>query len=131
MEIKSIEMKHRTYSHICKKERPSKYGAGIFFILLGISLLIATNDLLHLGSVSDYFTWQTILVFMGTLFIFNCHFIVGLLFISGGIWFLLDKYYIVIPDFIRNLYWPSIIILIGFSYLISSFFKKGDDQLNY
>ncbi|HOU00986.1 MAG TPA: hypothetical protein PLL94_00640 [Bacteroidales bacterium] len=97
---------------------------GIFLIVLGLALLVATNDMLHLGSIKEYFTWQTVMVFIGVLLLLNLHFIPGLLLIAGGVWFLLDDHFEEIPALIKTLYWPAVMILLGISFIISSFFKR-------
>ncbi len=97
---------------------------GLFLILLGVALLVATNDLLGLGGVSDYFTWQTVLIFIGVLLLLNLNFTGGILFIAGGFWFMVDKLSLELPEYFDKIYWPSVIILIGLGYIISSVFKR-------
>jgi hypothetical protein len=116
-------MRHRDYNHPRNLERHPQLGIGLFFILLGVALLVATNDLLHLGSVSNYFTWETALIFIGLLLLLNLNFTGGLLMIAGGIWFMLDDIFIVTPEFVKTIYWPAVIVLIGISFIISSIFK--------
>jgi len=104
-------------------EHHPQMGIGLFFILLGVALLVATNDLLHLGSISSYFTWETALIFIGLLLLLNLQFTGGLLMIAGGVWFLLDDIFIVTPDIIKTVYWPGVIVLIGLSFILSSVLK--------
>jgi hypothetical protein len=117
-------MRHK-YHHLRNREHHPQVGIGLFLIVLGLSLLIATNDLLNLGSVSSYFTWQTALLFVGVLLLLNMRFIGGILLISGGIWFLMDDIFIVTPDIVKTLYWPAVIVLIGLAFIVSSFFKRN------
>jgi len=107
------------------REHHPQVSFGLFLILLGLALLIAINDLLGLGSVSEYFTWQTVLIFIGVLLLLNLNFTGGLLLIAGGTWFMLDEYSIELPDIIQTVYWPSVIILIGLGFIISSFIKRN------
>jgi len=116
-------MRHRDYNHTSRMEHHPRIGIGLFFILLGVSLLIATNDLLHLGSVSNYFTWQTAMVFIGMLLLLNLHFTGGVLMIAGGVWFMLGDIFVVTPDIIKTFYWPGVIVLIGISFILSSLFR--------
>jgi len=109
-------MKHR--------EHHPRVGIGLFFIVLGLALLVATNDLLHLGNIKDYFTWETAMIFVGLLLLLNFQFIGGLLLIAAGGWFILEHYYSNIPDIIRTVYWPGVIMLLGVVFIISSFIKK-------
>ena len=99
-------------------------GIGLFLILLGLALLVATNDLLNLGSVSSYFTWQTALIFIGLVLFVNLNFVGGIMLVSVGTWFLLDDLSPDIPQIVRTMYWPGVIILVGLSFIISSLFKK-------
>jgi len=109
-------MKHR--------EHHPAAGIGLFFIVLGLALLVATNDLLNLGSTSEYFTWQTALVFIGVLLILNFRVIGGIILISIGTWFFLQHYYFDIPQTLKAIYWPAVIIIIGASFILSSLFYK-------
>ncbi len=116
-------MRHRDYRLSEKMEHHPRLSIGLFFILLGVSLLVATNDLLHLGGLNNYFTWETAMIFIGLLLLLNLHFTAGLLMIAGGVWFLQDKIFIVTPELVTTLYWPVVIVLLGLSFIISSFFK--------
>jgi hypothetical protein len=106
------------------REHHPRTGIGLFFIILGLALLIATNDLLHLGSIGNYFTWQTAMVFIGVLLFANLNFTGGVLLISGGVWFYLQDQYIVIPSLIKTIYWPAVIMLLGLSFIISSLVRR-------
>jgi len=106
------------------REHHPQVGIGLFFIVLGLALLVATNDMLHLGSVKAYFTWETAMIFVGTLLLVNLHFIPGMILMALGAWFMIDNFYGEIPALIKTIYWPSVIILIGLSFLISSLVKR-------
>jgi hypothetical protein len=106
------------------KEFHPQTGIGLFLILLGLALLVATNDLFHLGSFSHYFTWQTAMIFIGVLLLVNLKFTGGILLVAGGAWFLMDDMDYNIPELIKNIYWPGVIVLIGLSYIISSAFRR-------
>jgi hypothetical protein len=117
-------MRHHDYSLKRQREHHPQVSIGLFFIVLGLALLVATNDMLHLGSVKEYFTWETLLIFLGVLFLLNLRFIPGLLFIAGGIWFIWDNHYGEMPQLIKTIYWPAVIMLMGMLFIISSFFKR-------
>jgi len=89
-----------------------------------VALLVATNDLLNLGSVSRYFTWETAMIFIGVLLLLNFIFTGGLLLIAGGIWFLKDHIFLVSPEIFRNFYWPAVIVILGLTFILLSFFKR-------
>ena len=81
-------MRHRDYNRLRDREHHPRVSIGLFFIVLGVALLIANTDMLHLGSMSRYFTWETAMIFIGVLLLLNLQFIGGILLIAGGIWFL-------------------------------------------
>jgi hypothetical protein len=118
-------MRHRDLNQPRERERRTGVGIGLFFIVLGAGLLIATNDVFHLGSLSNYFTWETAMIFIGLLLLLNFQFIGGILLIAGGIWFLRDNISIFTPQIFRTFYWPAVIGLIGLSFIVSSFFKRS------
>jgi hypothetical protein len=105
-------------------EHHPRVSAGIFFIVLGLALLVATNDLLRFGSISSYFTWETAMVFIGAIMLLNLKFTPGLLLIAGGIWFLQDRIFFVTPEMFKNFYWPVVIVVIGIGFILSSFLKR-------
>lgn len=117
-------MRHKAFHHLREREHHPKVGIGLFFITLGVALLVATNDLLNLGSIDNYFTWETAMVFIGVLLLLNLHFTGGLIMIAAGTWFLLDNLNIVTPEIVKTIYWPAVIVLIGLSFIFSSFFKQ-------
>lgn len=117
-------MRNRDYHHLNEMEHHPRIGIGLFFIVLGVALLVAMNDLLYLGSVGSYFTWETAMIFIGALLLLNLRFTGGLLLIAGGVWFLQDHIFIMTPDVFKTFYWPAVIVLVGLSFIISSFFKK-------
>jgi hypothetical protein len=121
-------MRNRDYKFQNHREHHPQVGIGLFLILLGLALLVATNDLLNLGSVKEYFTWETAMIFVGALLLLNLQFTGGLLLIAGGSWFLLDDYYGEIPELIRTIYWPAVIIVLGLSFILSSLFKRLKKQ---
>lgn len=106
------------------REHPPAVSIGLFFIVLGLALLVATNDLLNLGSASDYFTWQTALIFIGLLLLVNFRPVGGIILMALGTWFFLEQLFTEVPHFLRVVYWPSVIILTGILFIISSLFSK-------
>jgi hypothetical protein len=111
-------------TNLNKREHHPRVSIGLFFIVLGVALLVATNDLLNLGSVKNYFTWQTAMIFIGLLLILNLNFTGGVLLIAGGIWFLKDQIYLMSPEAFNTFYWPIVIGLIGLAFILSSLFKN-------
>jgi hypothetical protein len=117
-------MKNRDFITDRHREHHPQVGFGLFLIVLGLALLVATNDLLGLGSVKDYFTWETALVFIGALLLLNLQFTGGLVLISLGVWFFLDNNDYAIPEIVKSIYWPVVIVLIGLGFILSSLFKR-------
>ena len=112
------------YHHPRKREHHPQVSIGLFLIVLGFALLVATNDLLNLGNISSYFTWKTAMIFIGLLLMLNLRFIGGILLLAGGTWFLMDDIFTITPEIIKIFYWPAVIVLIGISFIMSSFLMK-------
>ncbi len=122
-------MRHKDHYHVRhlrEREHHPRVSVGLFFIVLGVALLVATNDLFNLGSISGYFTWQTAMIFIGVFLLLNLRFAGGILLIAGGLWFLQDRYFLFTPEVFRTFYWPGVIFLIGLVFIISSFFKRNN-----
>ncbi len=117
-------MKNKGHFTNKEKELHPRIGVGLFLITLGLALLVATNDLLGLGSVKEYFTWETAMIFIGALLILNLQFTGGVVLLALGAWFFLENRDYELPEIIRTIFWPSVIILIGLGFIISSFIKK-------
>jgi hypothetical protein len=111
------------------REYHPQISIGLFFIVLGLALLVATNDLLNLGSIGSYFTWQTAMVFVGVLLLVNLKFVGGLLLIAGGTWFFLEEMNTGVPEYIKTIFWPAVIVLLGLIFIISSLIK-GKKSIN-
>lgn len=121
-------MKNRDQYLRKHKELHPAISIGLFLIVLGLALLVATNDLLHLGAVKDYFTWETAIIFVGVLLLVNLHLGGGLLLMALGTWFLIEHSDIELPAIIKTIYWPSVIILIGLGFIISSLFRRKQNS---
>jgi hypothetical protein len=117
-------MRNRDYHDLREREHHPRVSVGLFFIVLGIALLVATNDLLNLGSVGSYFTWETGMIFIGILLLLNLRFAGGLLLIAAGIWFMQEHLFIITPEVFKTFYWPAVIVIIGISFILSSFFRR-------
>ncbi|NLN31873.1 MAG: hypothetical protein GX158_11705 [Bacteroidales bacterium] len=116
----------KQYSNFRQKYRKhhSRTGFGFFLIALGIALLVATNDMLHLGSINEYFTWETAMIFVGILLILNLSCLPGTFMVAGGVWFLYENHLGGMSHAVKTFYWPSVAILAGISLIIVSLFKR-------
>jgi hypothetical protein len=121
-------MRNKNHYFQRHREHHPRVSIGLFFIVLGLALLVATNDMLNLGSVRDYFTWETAMVFVGVLLLLNLQFTGGLLLIAGGTWFLLDRIYVDVPEIIKTIYWPAVIIMVGIAFILSSLLKRKNSS---
>ncbi|HKK43613.1 MAG TPA: DUF5668 domain-containing protein [Bacteroidales bacterium] len=117
-------MRHKEYKRIREREHRSGLSVGLFFILLGVVLLIATNDLLHLGGVNKYFTWETAMIFIGILLLLNLKFAGGFVLIACGVWFLQDNYFIFPNEYFSTYYWPAVIGVTGLGFILSSLVRR-------
>lgn len=117
-------MRHRDRYKYRSTEHHPRVGIGIFFIVLGIALLIATNDVFNLGSVSSYFNWKTAMLFIGILLLFNLEFVGGFMLIAAGVWFLQDDLFPLAGQVFDTFFWPSVIGLVGVSIILTAVFKR-------
>lgn len=102
----------------------NRVNLGLFFIMLGCFILVATNDLLRLGAPSEYFSWTALLIFIGLTLMIGRSFLVGFLFIAGGGWFMLDDLFFIVPEYVENMYWPAVLIITGIGVIVASLIKK-------
>ncbi len=121
-------MSYKNLQELREREHRPGVAFGLFLIVLGIGLLIATNDVFHLGGFSRYFTWETAMIFVGILLLLNLRFIGGILLIAWGIWFMHEDMHenlnLFTPEFFRIYYWPAVVGLIGLSFIVYSLFKR-------
>jgi hypothetical protein len=123
-DYRELRRMHRDKHHLRHSELHPRISAGIFFIVLGLALLVATNDLLSFGGIGSYFTWETAMIFIGVIMLLNLKFTPGLLLIAGGIWFLQDRIFLTTPELFKNFYWPGVIVVVGLGFILSSFLKR-------
>lgn len=106
-----MERKHKHKSNIS--------GFGLTLILVGIVLLIARLDPLGWHSTWSYFTWQVILIIVGTVMLKDRDSrFMGVLLIALGFFFLLPRITFV-PWQLQRLFWPGVLILLGLIVLLS------------
>jgi len=95
---------------------------GFFLILLGTSFLF---DTFHIFNFAGYFLklWPLLLVVWGLSKMIHGRFYWGLILISLGLLFLISNFSLVSFN-VFVIFWPLLIILLGFS-IIANAFKKG------
>jgi len=104
-----------------KKQNMGRAILGIVLILIGIAFVGKTFDIIPHSIMHYIFSWQTILIVLGVIFLSSDHNkTTGWILLVIGIVFL-------IPDIIdisypvRRLFWPVLLILIGVFIIIRSF----------
>ncbi len=104
-----------------KKQNTGRAILGIVLILIGIAFVGKTFDIIPHGIMHYIFSWQTILIVLGIIFLSSDHNkTTGWILLGIGVVFL-------IPDIIdisypiRRLFWPVLLILIGVFIIIRSF----------
>lgn len=99
-------------------EKNPLIGIGKAFIALGLVLLGIKLDLLGLGATSEYYRWEMIFAFFGLLALFNLNLVLSLIFFAIGAYFLLPDLNIQIPELVKTLFWPSLLILGGLEFIL-------------
>jgi predicted membrane protein len=95
---------------------------GIILVLLGIAVLAEIVDAVPWRMSDIIFSWQMILIVLGVIFISGRESKgTGYILLAVGAFFILPKFFDV-PHYWRNLFWPSILILLG---LLIIFGKSG------
>ncbi len=95
-----------------------------FLIALGLVMIIAKLDLLHIGEISDYFSWQMLLLFIGTYALLSFELVTAVLLFAIGIWFLMPEMNLQLSEPYRKIYWPAILVLTGLAFIIGGLIKR-------
>lgn len=99
-----------------KKSGRAHLALGIILMFLGFFLIADITNLFDFRwRLRDFvFTWQALLIFLGVIFLSNRENRgVGLVLIAIGSFFLLDRFFDM-PYYWRSLFWPSMLVLLGF-----------------
>ncbi|HLN20838.1 MAG TPA: DUF5668 domain-containing protein [Bacteroidales bacterium] len=116
-------MRNRDYQYRHNERRPG-VAIGIFLVVLGLALLVATNDLFNLGSMSGYFNWKTAMIFIGVVLLLNLEFTGGILLVAGGVWFLREELFPFDYEQFEDFFWPAVIALSGISLILKSIIRR-------
>lgn len=104
-----------------KRQNTGRAILGIVLILIGIAFVGKTFDFIPDGIIHYIFSWQTILIVLGIIFLSSDHNkTTGLILLIIGVVFLIPEL-IDISYPIRRLFWPILLILIGVFIIIRSF----------
>lgn len=93
---------------------------GLFLIATGLMLMAATLDVLGWGGIREYFRWEMLLVFISLVMFLNLNFTGGVIFLAVGGWFLLPEVFPESPELVSVGYWPSVLVLLGLSFILPS-----------
>ncbi len=109
-------------------EKNALNGVGKAFIALGLVLLGIKLDLLGLGSPSEYFRWEMIFAFFAILALFNLNLVLSVIFFAIGAYFLMPDMNIVLPEIIKNIFWPSLLVLAGIEFMLKPWRCRSNTQ---
>lgn len=108
------------------KDRNSNPFTGIakFLIALGLVMIAAKIDLLKLGTVSDYFTWEMLLIFFGVFSFISLELVSSVILFAIGFYFLMPEMHVQLSPVYKNIYWPAVIVLAGIAFLLKPLTDK-------
>ena len=107
-----------------KDENKFLKGLGKAFITLGLVMLGIKLDLLGLGAPPEYYRWEMIFVFFGILALFNLDLVLSVIFFAIGAYFIAPDMSITIPETVKTIFWPSLLIMAGIEFLIKPLLRK-------
>ncbi|HUW92911.1 MAG TPA: DUF5668 domain-containing protein [Bacteroidales bacterium] len=99
-------------------------GLAKFLISVGLVMIAAKTDLLSLGSTSDYFTWEMLLILFGLFSLLSLEIVSAVLLFAAGFYFLMPEMNVQLSPFYKEIYWPSVLVLAGIAFMIRPFTKK-------
>ncbi|MFZ2285791.1 MAG: hypothetical protein WAV93_02285 [Bacteroidales bacterium] len=108
------------------KEKNSNPFTGIakFLITLGLVMITAKLDLLHLGEISDYFRWEMILIFFGVFSLLSLELVSAVVLFAIGFWFMMPDMSVQLAPVYRNIYWPAVLVLGGIAFMLRPMSKQ-------
>jgi hypothetical protein len=111
---------------IAMRDKDHNPFAGIakFLISLGLVMIVAKLDLLKIGEISDYFTWQMLLIFFGIWSLISLELVSAVLLFAVGFWFLMPEMTVQLTEIYKKIYWPAVLVLTGVAFMIKPLFSK-------
>ena len=108
------------------KEKHGNPFAGIakFLIALGLMMLVAKLDLLRIGDIPEYFTWQMLLIFFGIWSLINLELVSAVILFAIGFWFLRPEMTVQLSETYEKIYWPVVLVLAGVAFMLKPITKK-------
>jgi hypothetical protein len=120
----AILLKRKNISDVMKDHSNPFKGIAKFLITLGLIMIAAKTDLLGLGSISDYFRWEMLLLFFGLFNLLSLDLVGSVLLFAAGYWFLMPDMSVQLSPFYKTIYWPSVLVMVGIAYMIRPFTKS-------
>jgi len=99
-------------------------GIAKFLISLGLIMIVAKLDLLKLGEISDYFTWQMLLIFFGLWSLISLELVSAVVLFAIGFWFLMPEMSIQLTEPYEKIFWPAVLVLAGVAFMIKPLTSK-------
>jgi hypothetical protein len=93
-------------------------GIAKFLISLGLVMIAAKLDLFKLGPVSEYFTWEMLLILFGVFSLLSFELVSSVILFAIGFYFLMPEMSVQLSPFYKKIYWPSVLVLVGIAFLI-------------
>lgn len=93
-------------------------------ISLGLVMIAAKTDLLGLGTVSEYFTWEMLLIFFGIFSFISLDLVSSVILFAIGFYFLMPDMKVQLSPVYKNIYWPAVIVLTGIAFLLKPLTNK-------
>lgn len=103
---------------------------GLLLVALAGLILVDNFDFYHIPWRGYIFTWQTLLIVLGLIFVAKHESkTTGIVLIAIGAFFLVAKYYD-FPLSLRNLFWPAVLLVIGLSLIFSKSCQRKWKPIN-
>ncbi|HPG73238.1 MAG TPA: hypothetical protein PLM49_03040, partial [Bacteroidales bacterium] len=109
----------------CSSSSRKKVTLGLFLVAAGILLILGRSGLIEPKHMEYIFSWQSLLVALGVLFLIsNPRSVVfsSILILVGG--FFLYSEIVSLPIETRNIFWPIILVLLGLVMIFKRFSHK-------
>ena len=91
-----------------------RFYLGVIFMAIGGILILQRLNLIPWDLADILISWQMLLVAIGTISYMNGNRVWGIILIGMGVFFILPEFFDV-PREVKRIYWPLILVLIGFS----------------
>ncbi|MCU0460056.1 MAG: DUF5668 domain-containing protein [Bacteroidales bacterium] len=99
-------------------------GIAKFLIALGLMMLVAKLDLLKMGEIANYFTWQMLLIFFGIWSLISLELVSAVILFAIGFWFLMPEMTVQLTETYKNIYWPAVLVLAGVAFMLRPLTKR-------